>query len=578
MSVPAASEQSGRQQTAPKQSASGSPLYRTERVIASLTVAWVVILTTYMIFENHALSYTSIYFLKIVLSLSGGVMLATLPGFFDINYTLGGFSVRAAGGAAAFVFIYTQSPNLPALKADEAIAPPGYEQPADPAPPTPERLSQADNLPVTMAFILSPASFVPPQAQPGYNGSEGSQSGTTSDNAPVNASGRVSIAEAVSTDFHGLASGAQTLFRSAFMQFKAWLDLAARQLRATVDTIIDTLRQVLGLKQGMGDRAPIIGVLSEDLDTTLEDLGAGFPDKSDLSLSDVLFDIGTLGSSTLDGLSRSVDALVGTTDRTVGVVLNGVQQTSGQLLLKTDKVVTGVTGTLDRASGGLTENVTTPVEKLSGGVTRSAGAVTEKAVSQSDETASDVLVRINAGVQKVTDSLNAVSPKLVSILGENEGAAGDSAGQAEKKARTAPQLPASAASVVDGELPGADFQDDANPPGAAAVSNMLGRGRAALGKAGSAVCVSGCGSPSRGAGRGAVRGLVSGARGGLSGAAGTGAMAGGGSGGAVGGVGGASGGGSHGGGSSAGGLVSSTVQTTGSVVGGAVKSLGSKKK
>jgi hypothetical protein len=102
------------------------PLYRTERIIGSLTVAWVIILTTYMIFQNNELSYTSVYFLKIILSLSGAVMLATLPGFFDVSYTLSGFSVRAAGGAAAFVFIYTQSPNLPIIdKFQTAPAPAG---------------------------------------------------------------------------------------------------------------------------------------------------------------------------------------------------------------------------------------------------------------------------------------------------------------------------------------------------------------------------------------------------------------------------------------------------------------------
>src|SRR5262245_2084815 len=92
------------------------PAYRTERVIASLVMAWVIMLTSYMIFQDKELSEASMYFLKILLSLSGAVMLATLPGFMDINYSVGGLSIRAAGGAAAFVFIYTQSPHLPALK------------------------------------------------------------------------------------------------------------------------------------------------------------------------------------------------------------------------------------------------------------------------------------------------------------------------------------------------------------------------------------------------------------------------------------------------------------------------------
>ena len=60
-------------------------------------MAWVIILTTYMIFQDHALSHSSMYFLKIILSLSGAVMLATLPGFMDVNYTIGGFSVRRGG-------------------------------------------------------------------------------------------------------------------------------------------------------------------------------------------------------------------------------------------------------------------------------------------------------------------------------------------------------------------------------------------------------------------------------------------------------------------------------------------------
>jgi hypothetical protein len=81
------------------------PAYRTERVIASLVMAWILCLTSYMIFQDKALSEASMYFLKILLSLSGAVMLATLPGFFDINYGVGGLTIRAAGGAAAFVFI-----------------------------------------------------------------------------------------------------------------------------------------------------------------------------------------------------------------------------------------------------------------------------------------------------------------------------------------------------------------------------------------------------------------------------------------------------------------------------------------
>ena len=47
-------------------------------------------------------------------------MVATLPGFFNVDLNAPGFAVRAAGGAAAFVFVYTQSPSVPQL----GLAPP----------------------------------------------------------------------------------------------------------------------------------------------------------------------------------------------------------------------------------------------------------------------------------------------------------------------------------------------------------------------------------------------------------------------------------------------------------------------
>lgn len=182
---------------------SGLPLYRTERVIASLTMAWVIILTTYMIFQDHALSYTSIYFLKIILALSGAVMLATLPGFFDVSYSLGGFSVRAAGGAAAFVFIYTQSPNLPVLKIDQPDKPPISQEERRRLQTSEDHLSShTDSFPVLMTLAVAPALVVPPAARPDDDAVALSAGGETSSGVWADAwVQRLSLGEALSADF-----------------------------------------------------------------------------------------------------------------------------------------------------------------------------------------------------------------------------------------------------------------------------------------------------------------------------------------------------------------------------------------
>jgi hypothetical protein len=75
---------------------------------------------SYLILSDRTFDPGRVYFLKILLSLSCGIMVATLPGFFNVDLTLPGIAVRAAGGAAAFVFVFTQSPSVPQL----GLAPP----------------------------------------------------------------------------------------------------------------------------------------------------------------------------------------------------------------------------------------------------------------------------------------------------------------------------------------------------------------------------------------------------------------------------------------------------------------------
>jgi hypothetical protein len=97
---------------------SSQPPY--ERVVGSLIAIWIVGLISYLILSDRDFDPARIYFLKILLSLSCGILVATLPGFFNVDLNVPGFAVRAAGGAAAFVFVYTQSPSVPQL----GLAPP----------------------------------------------------------------------------------------------------------------------------------------------------------------------------------------------------------------------------------------------------------------------------------------------------------------------------------------------------------------------------------------------------------------------------------------------------------------------
>jgi hypothetical protein len=97
--------------------------FRYERIIASSVAVWVIALASYLIVVDRKLDLTQVYFLKILLSLSVAVLVATLPGFIELKYNLLGMTVRGAGGAAAFVFVYLASPGVPALRsvASESI-------------------------------------------------------------------------------------------------------------------------------------------------------------------------------------------------------------------------------------------------------------------------------------------------------------------------------------------------------------------------------------------------------------------------------------------------------------------------
>jgi hypothetical protein len=404
-----------------QQSPAASPIYRIERVIASLVMAWVIILTTYMIFQDHALSQASMYFLKIILSLSGAVMLATLPGFMDINYTVGGFSVRAAGGAAAFVFIYTQSPNLPALKLDPAQAKPAQQQPL----PKSDNLSQLTNgFPTLMAFSLVPPGMMFSSAQ--SRGADARSGGlaagvtinTSGDSAMVTGGlGGVTLGEAVSSDAHAVLGAVAGYARGAARRLLALLDMAAAALRDGVSRAAATVGDLLGAVKTLGGApSQTIATITASLSSRADDLVSGLFGPEGAPVGALLNQVGGLTTGLLGGLQNSVDGIVSTTDRTVQALTLGLQGTAHTVLDGTEKLAHGVTDVLDTATGGLTAGLTPAANRIVSGIASTTGRVVDDVTPVVANTTSQVLGGAGDGVGKLTEQLNALSPALVSKI------------------------------------------------------------------------------------------------------------------------------------------------------------------
>lgn len=463
------------------------PIYRTERVISSLTMAWVIILTTYMIFQDHALSHTSMYFLKIILSMSGAVMLATLPGFIDINYSLGGLSVRAAGGAAAFVFIFTQSPSLPVLKLDPALTRPA---PAQAPPPSNELSSRSDEFPVLVALSIDPMSLLPAPAQTGL---------AAVPVVPGHSAGRVGLGGAVIADARALAGKAATLARNALRRLRGMLDQAASALRSGVDRLLAAARGLLGTDTAAtapGETIALLtGHLSGRFDTAIDALLG--PDA--LTVSTQLGGVGDLGASLIGALGDTAGGIVAATDGTVQALAGGVQNTAHLLLDTTDTIASGVTDLLDETTGGLTSGLTRPVNALIGGVTSTAGGLVDGVVPVATKTTSRVLTGVGNGLDTITERLNAVSPSLVSQT-DLDFAGAHTADGADLTAPLLGKLDASLGNLGGGELGLLSGRDGALLAGR--FADPLGGERLTAGRG----CISGCGQS------GLVHGVGSGLR------------------------------------------------------------------
>lgn len=397
------------------------PLYRTERIIASLTVSWVIALTTFMLFQESALSYTSVYFLKIILALSGAVMLATLPGFFDISYNMSGFTVRAAGGAAAFVFIYTQSPNIPALQAE-----------TPPASPTVERGEKQGNIyhlspkgdgyPVLFALAISPASFAPPQYYYTASSAHAHQNGSW---FPAQ-SGRqdgISIGSAIARDMSAMASAVYAALKQMLLQAKSLLDAAAFEIRGAVESFISSAMSLLGLQlDAKGLQA--VNLYSEELPETVESL-AGALTEPDSGVTDPLitavegvngFAVNTLEIALTSVVSvvDNLDSVVTLTDKTTTALISGVQDTTGHVWQVT-KVLTGQTV----APGGVTGTLSEPVTDLTGSIGSTTQTLTTPVLSTTTDTTGGVLDRVKSGFSTITNTINEISPAIVSRLDPN---------------------------------------------------------------------------------------------------------------------------------------------------------------
>lgn len=387
------------------------PLYRTERVIASLTVAWVIILTTYMIFQDHALSHTSIYFLKIILSLSGAVMLATLPGFFDVNYSLGGFSVRAAGGAAAFVFIYTQAPNIPSLKAEPA-PPRALSQEKAVSSPGSDRLSsRSDVYPVLMAIAISPAFSVAGAARPHYEG-VWAEAGAGLDSGGLSG-GTVNVVEAVSADLRAGVAVAVDYAQRALHRIKSLLDITAERFRSVVSSLIETGKTLLGQTVAELQPAETIGVVTQDIVPALGEVTGTLTGGITHSLTVALQDVCASVAGTLSGTVSAVTAL---TDRTVDALVKAVHVTTQDLIAQTQVLLGDATHLTDQTIAILPPVLADPVADITQAVLPKTTALVDGALRDVGKTSDGLLEGLSARVNAVTEQINAVSPSIIGAI------------------------------------------------------------------------------------------------------------------------------------------------------------------
>jgi hypothetical protein len=539
--------------TDPRPQSPAKPAYRTERIIASLVMAWVIVLTSYMLFQDRALSQESMYFLKILLALSGAVMLATLPGFFDISYGVSGLTIRAAGGAAAFVFIYTQSPNIPNFSKPSAA--PFSTTPAITRPDrsSDSRHHDSDALPLLVSLSFDPSglasAFSNATAARGESvGVMVSADGTAGGGAILAGGGGSDTvigqaSTAVSTVLAVVRSAGAGIGQGALRV----LDRLAEALRAAISWTSTKVGGLIGQLQTFG-ATPVsdIQAFIASIPETTADLlnSATAPAVAALdSLGDSLGGlplVAGLGDTVLD-LPQIVNSTVGDTVATVGDLLTGVLASPQDTLAHAGKAVNGLTEGLTDT----THDVLATTRGLTQSVNAQVSAITDKL--------NDVAPGLVAPVRPVLAGLDATTGRVFDAAGDVTSALPPLTAAVEdvtsglKLPLALPLLPGGAANRGVEEVRGGCANCVLPPLDAGPRNGLLGQGRGGIG--------------SRLSGIGTGRGGTFGA-----GIGGTGI--GGGSG-----VSGPGGGGATGGGPAGGGPIASTVRGLGGAIGNTTRGL-----
>lgn len=389
-------------------------------------MAWVIMLTSYMIFQDKALSEASMYFLKILLSLSGAVMLATLPGFFDINYNIGGLTIRAAGGAAAFVFIYTQSPHIPALRATAVPYSPAPS--ARPGPgPTSSLGRHGDGLPLLVALSLDPSGLragkVDASAYTGPTTIMVSDTGESGDSGD----GGESVAEPrQDTVLAGAAATASAIGEAVadaaaivVHQARMLLDRAAEELRTAVAWVGDQMGGLVNQLYATSDSAaPGLWEFVADLPERASDTVNAAFGATAATLGEVtsrVMEIRPLevAAPLLHSVGETVEALPQHLNTAVGDITHSLGETLELTTKTTHNLVTGILqspGETVALTGEAVGTLAKGVIHQTRDVVATTRELTENLTKPLTQTLNDTITT------PLTQTLNEVAPKLVARI------------------------------------------------------------------------------------------------------------------------------------------------------------------
>lgn len=96
--------------------------YKVERVTALFVGVAIVGVVLYLVIRNKPFTDPDlVVILRITLSLACGILGFSIPGFLEVKYNVGGFTIRACGAAALFVITFFGTPHVTALHLSSAV-------------------------------------------------------------------------------------------------------------------------------------------------------------------------------------------------------------------------------------------------------------------------------------------------------------------------------------------------------------------------------------------------------------------------------------------------------------------------